>query len=590
MERGRLGCSMVDKQDEPSIGAELVAVSRSPGSDATVEELHRQHREPVLSYAYTCCHDPQGAEDLTSEVFAHALRAARSGNSPTLAWRPYLLAVVRRTAAGWAGTDRRAELSPDFREWLTTSLGGLAGSDAEPESIRERMLRLEDDSPVLRAFRSLPERWQAVLWHTEVERDAASSVGRLLGVDENGVDPLVSRAAQGLRHAYLATHEENSPTDECRRYGPMLGAVARRAGRRTTEDLGRHLSQCYDCRQALVELTAIDEQLRFILPVGVLLWAGAAYAGSRMVEACQSAADGTAPPAAPADRIVVDDAGDRWPWAPGSRLRSGVIAGGIVTAVGLAILILLMVLQGQDEAPSASRVEAEWTPPGFVAPAPTVSPTLQPSPTASSRRATPPPVASATASSRPGAALRPPLGPVTWSGALRNAGVTAQCVEPDGTAVVQNPCNGSRTQVWQAVSFKEKPGCSRLRNAASGECIDYHRGVRRLQDNAVHIAVVMGPCRAKGEGQLFRIAPHSAAAGDNSFLLRAELAAGKPWHEMHLGMLDWWDGAGSSPPPKKGAPVVLTYNYYDAVRLRYLLDGRAPAPDASSYTAVNSAE
>lgn len=99
MECGRLSCSMVDHQDEPPTDVELVAAAlRNPGSDAAVEELYRRRREPVLSYAYTCRRDPRSTEDPTSEAFARAVRDARSGCGPTVARRPYLLTVVRRTA------------------------------------------------------------------------------------------------------------------------------------------------------------------------------------------------------------------------------------------------------------------------------------------------------------------------------------------------------------------------------------------------------------------------------------------------------------------------------------------------------------
>ncbi|WP_405594488.1 hypothetical protein OG741_02100 [Streptomyces sp. NBC_01410] len=76
---------MVDHQDEPPTDVELVAAAlRNPGSDAAVEELYRRHREPVLSYAYTCRRDPRSTEDPTSEAFARAVRDARSGCGPTV--------------------------------------------------------------------------------------------------------------------------------------------------------------------------------------------------------------------------------------------------------------------------------------------------------------------------------------------------------------------------------------------------------------------------------------------------------------------------------------------------------------------------
>ncbi|WP_405605996.1 hypothetical protein OG741_00705 [Streptomyces sp. NBC_01410] len=140
------------------------------------------------------------------------------------------------------------------------------------------------------------------------------------------------------------------------------------------------------------------------------------------------------------------------------------------------------------------------------------------------------------------------------------------------------------------MSLKEKPGNSRLRNGAGGECIDYHSGIQPLHRNAVNIAVATGPCRTTGEGRLFRIDPLPGTSGDGSCLLRAELRAGEPGHETQLGMLTWLGGECPCPPPERGAPVVLTCNCYGAVRLCCLVDVLAPASGAPLYTCVNSSE
>ncbi|MYR66660.1 MULTISPECIES: hypothetical protein [unclassified Streptomyces] len=46
------------------------------------------------------------------------MRAVRDGKGPNDAWRPYLLAVVRHTAADWADQARRVDLAPGFGAWL----------------------------------------------------------------------------------------------------------------------------------------------------------------------------------------------------------------------------------------------------------------------------------------------------------------------------------------------------------------------------------------------------------------------------------------------------------------------------------------
>ncbi|MFF3459632.1 RNA polymerase sigma factor [Streptomyces sp. NPDC002730] len=144
MECGRLGCSMVDHQDEPPTDAEPVpAALRNPGSAAVVEELYRRHREPVLSHAYTCRHDPRSTEDLTSEAF-RAVREARSGCGPTLARRPSLLTVVRRTAAGRAGTARRTGMpSASLSPWARAEPRGKGGCSAGTSCDGSCLLRIE---------------------------------------------------------------------------------------------------------------------------------------------------------------------------------------------------------------------------------------------------------------------------------------------------------------------------------------------------------------------------------------------------------------------------------------------------------------
>ncbi|AVZ77020.1 hypothetical protein SLUN_37430 [Streptomyces lunaelactis] len=543
----------------PLTDAELTAAVRELVSDAPVEEVYRRHRSAVLSYARTCCRDPHTAEDLVSEAFARTLQAVRAGGGPEAAWRPYLLTVVRRIAADWAGTARRTELSADFEQWLSN-----LPDTPEAESSEERILRLEDTSLVIRAFRSLPERWQAVLWHTAVEEEPASTVAALLGMGASGVGSLASRAREGLREAYLAVHvESTSSSEECRRYSSLLGAAVRRTGRRPNKDLDRHLAQCAHCRHALVELTDLNERLGSALPTAVLLWGGSGYVAARMAEAGASAAGAAIAPGTP-------DGTGWWPPAAGSPLRSPALAGGVVTAIAIALLIMPMPFGDHNDGASPSRVAPTVT---DVEPPQPVTVTVTPSQQTPSGQAKPSVKASGTASGKPAkpSPTGADLGTVTWSGTLRNAGINTKCVEPAGTAIVQNTCNGSKDQVWQTVSSKNDKDYRWLRNAATGECIDYgaatyHHGT--TDKNVIDVG--MCPCRTDREGQLFRFDPWWGE-NDGSYLVRAELKDGKPWDEMQLGMLDWWEGG--DPPPETNAPVVLIYNYYNAPRLRYRLGG-----------------
>ena len=80
---------------------------------------------------------------------------------------------------------------------------------------------------IARAFASLPERWQAVLWHTEIEGARPAEVASLLGLTANGVAALAHRAREGLRQAYLQMHMSGAVRDECRPVAAKLGAYVR---------------------------------------------------------------------------------------------------------------------------------------------------------------------------------------------------------------------------------------------------------------------------------------------------------------------------------------------------------------------------
>ncbi|NED91387.1 sigma-70 family RNA polymerase sigma factor, partial [Streptomyces sp. SID11233] len=77
-----------------------------------------------------------------------------------------------------------------------------------------------EQSMAVRAFRSLPERWQAVLWHTEVENESPSEIAVLFGLDANGTRVLASRAREGLKQAYLQAHVSAARTasEDCAAY------------------------------------------------------------------------------------------------------------------------------------------------------------------------------------------------------------------------------------------------------------------------------------------------------------------------------------------------------------------------------------
>lgn len=226
------------------------------GDSRAVAELYERHHAAVLVLARRLCPDPQTAEDLASEAFTRTLRTVRTrAAGPSGGWRPYLYAVVRNTAAEWARLDQRLVLTAEFKDEEFADL--LVG---EPEVA---------DDLVARAFRSLPPRWQTVLWHTLIEDEEPEQVARILGITPGNVSVLAFRAREGLRKAYLAAHVVTG-SPECQRFADRLAAVVRKPGIRIPRALRAHLDACLSCTRALSELRDLNSALRAGLPIALL--------------------------------------------------------------------------------------------------------------------------------------------------------------------------------------------------------------------------------------------------------------------------------------------------------------------------------
>ncbi|MEU7115255.1 sigma-70 family RNA polymerase sigma factor [Streptomyces sp. NPDC046182] len=265
----------------PPSDADLIQLMRD-GDDTAYEELFRRHSEAVRRYARTCCHDAHTADDLTAEVFARTLQAVRGGAGPEHAVRAYLLTTVRRVAATWTRTQKREHLVEDFAVFAAQAGRASEVSDQDTLDLGAdvRAMHEAEQSLAMQAFRSLPERWQAVLWHTTVEEESPSDVAPLFGLTANATAVLASRAREGLKQAYLQAHVSQSLTagGDCARYADRLGAYARGGLRmRAERGLRKHLEECVRCRLAAGELAHVNAGIPALLPVAVIGWFAAGY-------------------------------------------------------------------------------------------------------------------------------------------------------------------------------------------------------------------------------------------------------------------------------------------------------------------------
>jgi RNA polymerase sigma factor (sigma-70 family) len=249
---------------EPS-DAELIEAVRSGDLEA-YGLLYRRHAAAAAILARQLTGSRAEADDLVAGAFAKVLDMLRSGGGPDAAFRAYLLTTVRNARYDQSRRDRKLEWSDDMTRhdpgvpWEDTAVAGLEASLAA------------------RAFHRLPERWQMVLWHTEVEQESPADVAPLLGLTPNGVAALAYRAREGLRQAYLQEHladgvgRAHSPTVD------RLGAWARGGlSARQRAKVEAHLATCPDCRALASELEDVNSGLRGVVAPLLL---GTAAAGA----------------------------------------------------------------------------------------------------------------------------------------------------------------------------------------------------------------------------------------------------------------------------------------------------------------------
>ncbi|WP_021593836.1 sigma-70 family RNA polymerase sigma factor [Actinomadura welshii] len=211
------------------------------------------------------------ADDAVQDAFARILAVLKRGGGPGSDFRPYLLTVVRRTVYDRRRTDRRVHHTGDIEAFDP-------GTPFEDTAVEEL-----ERSLVARAFLSLPDRWQTVLWHTEVEGAKPAEVAPILGVTANSAAALAYRAREGLRQAYLRMHLDGVEADDaCRPVQEKLGSYVRGAlAARETRRVKRHLDGCKRCKAFHAELACVNSALRDVLGPLVLGSASTAYLASK---------------------------------------------------------------------------------------------------------------------------------------------------------------------------------------------------------------------------------------------------------------------------------------------------------------------
>lgn len=219
------------------------------GDHAALTELYRRHRSSAVRYARHLAWrqlGPDAAEDVVAEAMHNTLRAISRGKGPLTGFRPYLFTAIQRVVTT-ACHHRAAQLR--LAPALATEMAVPSPDD--------------DVSPfvAMEAFATLPRRWQKVAWSILVRDLSTEQAADELGLSEDTVTSIVTRAREALRVAFVRSHLPTARDPAC---SEALDLLARRLATRLSpaqrRRLSAHLDGCTACSGAdvLLELDTPD--------------------------------------------------------------------------------------------------------------------------------------------------------------------------------------------------------------------------------------------------------------------------------------------------------------------------------------------
>lgn len=268
---------------EPTTSDETLVERTRSGDQRAFAELWRRHYRSGARVArqFTSSID---ADDLVSEAYTRIYQRVLAGGGPTGAFRPYLYTTIRNLASTWGAKSKDVQVDDiaDFED---------------PDTLDDPASLALDRTLTARAFRSLPDRWQSVLWYTEVEGMDPHEVAPILGMTANGVAALSYRAREGLRKAWLQAHiNDASASGECQWTISRIGDHARNGlSARDNERMTFHLATCSKCQIINEEVDEVGSRLALVmLPIllggvaGGAMLATFGHAGSAMAAAADA--------------------------------------------------------------------------------------------------------------------------------------------------------------------------------------------------------------------------------------------------------------------------------------------------------------
>jgi RNA polymerase sigma factor (sigma-70 family) len=247
-------------------GADAVLVRRLRERDPTAwAELYDTYGSRLRGFAYRLTGNPHDADDLVQETFVRALPRLDRLDPDTVDLAPYLFTTLRNLFLKSVERAKRAEPVAETPEPYVP-----AAIEDDPE--RSTLLHRQQEEVRVANARLAP-RQRLVLALRELEDKSYAEIGVVVGLNENAVAQLISRARESLRHELrLAQVDPERLPEECRLNLPLLSRHldGQLRGAQLEATLA-HLEGCERCQDALASMREAQRRYRILPP---LLFAG----------------------------------------------------------------------------------------------------------------------------------------------------------------------------------------------------------------------------------------------------------------------------------------------------------------------------
>src|SRR5215211_1668557 len=242
-------------------GADAALVRRLRERDRSAwGEIYAEYGPRLRPFAFRLTGNPHDADDLVQETFVRALPRLDRLDPEKVELGPYLFTTLRNLFLKSVERGRRAEPFADVPEPATP-----APIEDDPE--RSTLLHRQQEEVRL-ANAKLAPRQRLVLALRELEDRSYAEIGAVVGLKENAVAQLISRARESLRmELRLAEVDGSRLPEECRHFLPLLSRHldGHLGGSQLEETLG-HLERCERCQDALLAMREAQRRYRTLVP------------------------------------------------------------------------------------------------------------------------------------------------------------------------------------------------------------------------------------------------------------------------------------------------------------------------------------